>query len=173
MARGWFGERRRHRIAALKGHRRRKGGEDEDLYPELEEAWRRLWVERLEEILCKARISGDLRRAVGATIDALKEGDYELAYELTSVKSLIVGGMDAGSPFREDDEYNRRTLGGSVYGMLDEIHHGLALKINRIPSGAVIVTAEGWYEKEGPRGRYRAHPVLRLIEEERQRISRA
>lgn len=128
-------------------------------------------VKQLNEILENAVVSEPLKNAVKEAIIALEGGDIELAYELTAVKSLITG-AEADSEvyhFREDRQQNRSNLGRSVYALLDSIHHDLALELNKIPSGMMILSADGVREKAGSE---RQHPVITRIQEERAAIQR-
>ena len=128
-------------------------------------------IEQLNEILEKGIISEPLKNAVKETILALEGGDSELAYELSAVKSLVAG--EGADPevyhFRENIEQNRNTLGSSVYALLDFIHHDLAFGLGKIPSGMMILSANGMREKAGAEKR---HPVITRIQEERAAIQR-
>jgi len=129
-------------------------------------------VKQLNEILENAIISEPLKNAVKETIRALEGGDIELAYELTAVKSLICGeGADPEvNHFREDTEQDRSTLGRTVYGILDFIHHDLAFGLGKIPSGMMILYASGGMREKA--GSKKQHPVITRIQEERATIQR-
>lgn len=129
-------------------------------------------IEQLNEILGKAVISEPLKHAVKETILALEGGDSELAYELTAVKSLVAGELNhfpEVNHFREDTEQNEDILGSSVYLLLDFIHHDLALGIGKIPSGMMVLSANGMREKAESE---KQHPVITRIQEERAAIQR-
>ena len=132
---------------------------------------RRETVKQLNKILESAIISEPLKNAVKETILALEEGDTELAFELTAVKSLICGeGADPEvNHFRENTQQNRSTLGRSVYALLDSIHHDLAFELSKIPSGMMILSANGMREKAESE---KQHPVITRIQEERAVIRR-
>ncbi len=123
-------------------------------------------VKQLNKILENAIISEPLKNAVKETIIALEGGDIELAYELTAVKSLVAGeGADPEvNHFRENRQQNKRTLGRSVYALLDSIHHDLAFELTKIPSGMMILSADGMREKAESE---KQHPVITRIQEER------
>jgi len=110
----------------------------------MKDSQRKAMFAKLNHISKNARMSEPLRKTVRATNTALKENNLPLATELTSVKSLIVGTMDSKQPFREDDDFNRKKLGGDdIYVILDKMHHDLARKTNTIPSGMSIFSSEG------------------------------
>jgi len=126
-------------------------------------------VEQLSEILEKAIISEPLKNAVKETILALEGGDTELAFELTAVKSLICG--ERSDPrvnhFRENQLRNEAFFGRSVYALLDSIHRDLAFELSKIPSGTMILSANGMREKAESE---RQHPIITRIQEERNAI---
>lgn len=128
-------------------------------------------LEKLFKILDTATISDQLFEAVKESILAIEKGDIDLAMELTAVKSLICGeGVDPiVYHFREDTEHNRSTLGRSVYMILDSIHHDLAFKLGKIPSGMMILTGDGMRERSKTE---RQHPIVKRIQEERAVIRR-
>lgn len=128
-------------------------------------------VRQLEEVLEKARMNSNLRDTVKETLSALRRGDLHLAYELSSVKSLVVGSLDAPARyhFRENADYNRGVLGRDVYGILDTIHHNIAFRVGQIPSGMAVVTLQGYKTKGKP---VRSHPLVRTMERERAAIRR-
>jgi len=132
---------------------------------------RRETVKQLNKILERAIISEPLKDAVKETIIALEGGNSELAYELTAVKSLVTG--EKADPevhhFRENTQQNRGTLGRSVYALLDTIHHDLAFELSKIPSGMMILSADGMREKAESE---KQHPVITRIQEERAAIWR-
>ena len=126
-------------------------------------------VKQLNKILENAVMSDQLKEAVKESILALEEGGIELAFELTAVKSLICGeGADPETyHFREDTQQNKDTLGRSVYGLLDSIHHDLAIELGKIPSGRMILSANGMREKAESEMQ---HPIITRIQEERAAI---
>jgi len=134
-------------------------------------AQHQLMKRNLRSIQQNAKISPDLKFAVSETIKALDRGDTRLAYELTSVKSYVSGvsGDPKENHFREDTEYNEKKLGQSVYGILDGLHHELAMIVDEIPSGMVVITAEGM--SSGGRVT-RKHPTISLIQKENQVIQK-
>jgi len=124
----------------------------------------------LEKINQKAIISPHLKEAINEIINAINVGDIELAYELSVVKSFVTGGMDHNSNehhFRENHEYNENVLGRSVYGELDSIHFDLAMSLKRMPSGMMILSANGMTKKGEAK---REHPIILLIKSEREAI---
>lgn len=122
----------------------------------------------LNRFLKKGRMSKDLRYAVQELILALRENDLELAYELSAVKSLITGEIGfMGSAFGEDMDYNKKVFGKDLYCYLDFLHYDLALAVDRMPSGAMILTTEGAIKKGRPIVK---HPVIRTMEKEHRMI---
>lgn len=130
-------------------------------------------IKKYEGILKKslkvAIMSEELRNAIKEILQALKKHNWDLSYELTSVKSYISGDInDISSPFREDDEYNKKVLGDSLYTILDLLHHEIAFLIDELPSGTYIITSKGYYTKKAPEKT--SSPTLRLIKEEHEKI---
>ena len=95
----------------------------------------------LKRVSEQSKITPALRRVVNSTITSLQQGNRELASVQTSVKSLITGAML--KPYGEDDDYNRKILGDSVYYLLDVMHHELAFSLGELPSGTMVFTANG------------------------------
>lgn len=129
-------------------------------------------IQSLKRMKKQARVSPDLKEAIDETIKALERGDVELAYELSAVKSLICGGMDVDpkvNHFREDNDYNEKKLGYSVYRELDGIHHDLASDVGRMPSGMTVITSRGIVERKKPT---RRHRTLTLMRKEHEAIRR-
>ena len=128
-------------------------------------------LEKLNRILELAIISDPLQEAVKETILAIEKGDIELAVELTAVKSLICGkGADPEIyHFRENTLQNKAFFGRSVYSFLDSIHHNLAFKLGKMPSGMMILTGDGILERPES---VRNHPIVNRIREERETIRR-
>jgi len=126
------------------------------------------YLKSLEQIKTSAKMSPQLRLAINEIIKAIESGNLELAYELSSVKSSIIGSLEnGGHHFREDAEYNEKVLGEDIYRTLDSLNHDLAFEIDRIPAGMTIFTAEGVQSKERPRIK---HPIIKMIERERKAI---
>ena len=114
-------------------------------------------------------MSDALTKAIIEVKDALAKNDIELAYEVSAVKSYIAGER-AGSEnhFTEETEYNRSVLGGEdIYCLIDSMHHDLAFSIGKMPSGMMIISADGWRDKGQPK---RTSPTLNLMMEEHQEI---
>ena len=115
-------------------------------------------------------MSKPLDDAICATIKALQDGDIELAYELSAVKSLICGcGVDATEHhFFEDTDKNRELLDGkSVYALLDGVHHELAYQAKKMPSGVSVISLGGIKNKEDSTI---DHPVLERMRLEHKHI---
>jgi len=123
-------------------------------------------IQELNEILQKARMSPALRRAIIAIKEAMINHDPELVADLSAVKSFIIFGIDPTNKiqhFQEDAEYNKKVLGTDIYTYLDGLHYKYAFMTDTIPSGMMLVTANGIKE----RGRSkRKHPIIKLMEDE-------
>src|SRR5207249_5094468 len=121
----------------------------------------------------KGKVSPDLAGAIVATRDALKDKNLDLAYELSSVKSFVTGRIDPTDMehhFQEDRDANAKILrGSSVYSELDGLHHDLAWEVDKMPSGMVVMSANGMAEKGQA---MISHPTIRLINQERDVIER-
>jgi len=127
-------------------------------------------ISELNKILSKAKMSPDLREAVEAIKDAMKKGDKELVADLTAVKSFIISGIEPDNKtqhFQEDDEYNEKVLGYSLYDYFDSMHHKYAFMTGTLPSG-MFIFGNGKIEERGPSKR--KHPILKLMDEERNEI---
>jgi len=127
-------------------------------------------ISELNKILSKAKMSPDLREAVEAIKKAMEEGDNELVADLSAVKSFIASRIDISNKFnhfQEDEEYNRKVLGISLYEYLDFLHHKYASMTGTLPSGSTLYIASGKQER-GPSKRN--HPIIKLMEEERNEI---
>jgi len=129
-------------------------------------------VRRLQNLLKKKKMSPDLRRAIKATITALKKKDYELAYELSSVKSLIATKIEGRKlprryHFYEPEAQAKRR--GNVYSVMDTIHHELAYKVQKYPSGMMVVSTGGIFQKGKPKVK---HPIITMMNRERAAIRR-
>lgn len=102
----------------------------------------------LDKMYREAVVSPDLKRALREARDAMKAKDYQLAEEVTAVKSYVVGEIDPSDTrdhFQEDGEENRRLFGGeTVYDILDAMTHELSFYLMSqgrevIPAGAVVI----------------------------------
>ncbi len=133
-------------------------------------------LDTLDDILKRGRISKKLREAVSETARAVRTGDFDLAYQISACKSLVVGELKKekgrDDAFREDGEANERVLGGSVYGLLDGVHFNLSMKVGKLGSGTTVFCG-------GPQGisiqqmeHEGNHPVVRRIKLENRRIAR-
>ena len=128
----------------------------------------------LRKILKKARISHMLYQAIEDTILALQTDNLDLAYQLTVVKSFIIGRLEPQNKehaFQEDPDYNETQFeGNSVYCILDAIHHDIAWKFEQLPSGMMVMSVgpKGAAIKEmKPAG---THPIVKRIKLEQNRI---
>jgi len=107
-------------------------------------------IANLDLILKRAKMSDALKNAVIELKGALKRKDYDMAHELSAVKSLIATSGKENA-FIENDKYNEKTIGDSLYGYLDALHHKITFNLMRkgrkdvIASGAMIIggTPEG------------------------------
>jgi len=127
-------------------------------------------TKELDKILSKAKMSPDLRKAVDATKEAMEQGDKELVADLSAVKSFIVSPIDISDKvnhFQEDDEYNEKVLGYSLYDYFDSMHHKYAFMTGTLPSG-MLVFGDGKIRERAPSKR--KHPIIKLMEEERKAI---
>ena len=125
----------------------------------------------LNIILNKARINKNLRTAVLEARKAIDKDDIELAADLTAVKSYVTGEIDPKDKrnrFQEDDDYNQKVLGYSVYNNLDGLHHDLAWASGTIPSGMMIGTSGGMLHGRGKSRK--KHPVIKMMEKEEKEI---
>jgi len=120
----------------------------------------------LDEILKKAKMSPKLREAIESIKEAIESKDYELVADLSAVKSFIASPIDISDKFnyfQEDEEYNRKVLGVSLYEYLDFLHHKYASMTGTLPSGSVIYTANGKQERGASK---RKHRIIKLMEKE-------
>lgn len=121
-------------------------------------------LEILDRILEQGKINAGLKEAVVAIIEAVKQDNILLVSELSSVKSLVSGSMKSKSkeyPFREDHDYNQKNLGDSVYSLLDTIHHEYSFKLDRLPSGMMVISSDGIQHAEHTNNS--DHPVVKKI----------
>lgn len=126
-------------------------------------------VTEINRILKKGKTSPMLRQALIAIVGALNQGNLKLAYQLSACKSFITGVLnpkDKVHAFQENNAYNEKTLGRDVYSILDGIHHYLAMDVNQIPSGMMIMSAGGSAEMH-IKG---THPIIKRILSERRAI---
>jgi len=124
----------------------------------------------LNKILDKGKMNDTLRNAIIEVKEALANNDLELAYEVSAVKSYIASsGKDLPSyyHFIEDWKSNEEALGSSIYSLLDSMHHDLAFALNKMPSGMMVVSFNGWRSKGPPT---RESPTLTLITLEHEEI---
>lgn len=102
-------------------------------------------LKRLNEILEKGKISYQLSEAVVSIIKAIEQDKFLLATDLSSVKSLVGGSMkqnhDETYPYREDNDYNEKHLGNSVYSILDGIHFAYSMRSDKMPSGMMLISS--------------------------------
>jgi hypothetical protein len=125
----------------------------------------------LARILKKGIMNPLLRVALTDSLDALKAGDLNLAYQLTACKSYISGVLnpkDNRHAFQEDSEANVKTLGEDIYSLVDNLHHDIAFAINAMPSGMMVMSNKGVesMKSSGP------HHVVVAMREEQARIIR-
>jgi hypothetical protein len=127
-------------------------------------------LKTLDKILKKASMTPDLKKAVGEIKTALNRNQIAKASELSTVKSFIMGTLDTGkSHFGEDRKYNVKILGRDVYGLLDNINFDLSMASGTMPSGMMVITAEGvksrepWYFKS---------PTMLKIKAEREEMKK-
>jgi len=127
----------------------------------------RFTISELNKILSKAKMSPDLREAVEAIKEAMEKGDKELVADLTAVKSFISGIEPDNKThhFQEDEEYNEKVLGFSLYEYLDALDHKYAVLTDMLPSGSMAFESGGIVEQRGPSKR--KHRIIKLMEEER------
>lgn len=135
----------------------------------------RINVDVLPEILEKAVISEPLRFAVEEMVRALMNEDLNLAYQLSSVKSLICGAMKEGdekSHFRENHKHNEHLLGRSVYSLLDTLHFEISMSEGKIPSGMSIMSVDsnGVSHVQSKPMSVENHPTLERMRYERKMI---
>ena len=125
-------------------------------------------LKRLNEILEKGKISYQLSEAVVSIIKAIEQDKFLLATDLSSVKSLVGGSMkqnhDETYPYREDNDYNEKHLGNSVYSILDGIHFAYSVKSDKLPSGMTIFSSGG--VTHGGKITELEHPVVKKINAE-------
>ena len=131
-------------------------------------------LETLNRINKKGKITEDLFVVIESIIDAIKHDNVSLVSDLSSVKSLISGGMNANPtqyPFREDKKYNEKVLGEDVYVTLDVLHHDYAMKTGSIPSGMLLIEsgkiAKTYHNTKKTENK--EHPIVKKINAEFQK----
>jgi hypothetical protein len=134
-------------------------------------------VRMLTNVLKKGKMSPDLRKAVEAIITAFKNGNLDLATELTAVKSLISGisSKDPSYPFNEDSNYNQKVLGEDIYSILGKMHFDLSLRSGKMPSGFTVLESRGIGNTPEVIERERSnieHPTITKINAELERLRR-
>lgn len=110
------------------------------------ESQKAMFAKRLTSMSKNGKMSEPLRETINETQKALRNNDYRLASELTSVKSLIAGKMNlppTDYPYREDEKFNEKKLGSSIYIELGGMHVDLAIKTNTMPSGMSVISKRG------------------------------
>jgi hypothetical protein len=133
-------------------------------------------ITTLKLILKSGVMSPMLKQAVEAIIKALHDKDLHLAYQLSVVKSFVCGILDPKDKFhafQEDSVANEKTFGegNDIYSLLDSIHFSLAMKVDKMPSGMMIMAGT-------PKGNLNvtemksvgSHPIIKRIKQERTAI---
>lgn len=121
----------------------------------------------LNRILEKGKINENLYVAVNAMNQAVTKDNTQLVCELSSVKSLVSGSLNPKSkeyPYKEDHDYNQKHLGDSVYSLLDSIHFEYSMKIDRLPSGMMLLSSDGIQHADHTDNS--DHPVVKQINAE-------
>jgi hypothetical protein len=138
------------------------------------------WTKNLVKARNKGKINPCLDKALEAIIKALMKQDWDLACQLTAVKSHISDVIDpkSGYSFQENHRANEKTLGTSLYSMLDGMHHTLAFSLDEIPSGMMVMgTTRVPLSKRTRifikdfRSKNINHPVIKQIRLEQQKSS--
>lgn len=126
---------------------------------------------QMRRVLKTKKMSPDLRKAINATITALKKGDIALAADLSAVKSFIAT-RTKGEKWstRQNHFYEYPSRGKSVYHHMDTIHHQLAFASGTMPSGLVEVSLTGVRSRAKPT---RKHAIIKLMEQESAAIRRS
>jgi hypothetical protein len=99
------------------------------------------WIKDLVKARNRGKINPWLDKALEAIIKALVEQDWDLACQLTAVKSHISGVLDpkSGYSFQENHRANEKILGTSLYCMLDGMHFSLSMVLDEMPSGMMVM----------------------------------
>jgi len=124
-------------------------------------------IKELDEILEKGKINANLRFAVEEIKKALVESNFELAGNLSAVKSYVSGRLDVPY-FGEDNDYNEKALGSSVYSKLDGLAFELAMGLDTIPPGTTIFHEGGGVEER--KIAKNIHPVIKMMQAEQDSI---
>jgi len=122
--------------------------------------------DELDKILSKAKMSPKLREAIESIKEAIEKNDDELVADLSVVKSFIISVIDPSdksSHFQEEEKYNRKVLGTSLYEYLDGLNYKYANITGTLPSGMIVYTYKGKQERGASK---RKHPIIKLIEKE-------
>ena len=82
-------------------------------------------INNLKKLLARGKMSPKLKTATQKLIVALKKGNRTQINELSYLHQHISGSMSAREyPYREDDDYNKKVVGTTVYYEFDMIWHG-------------------------------------------------
>ena len=128
-------------------------------------------ISELDEILSKAKMSPDLRKAVEAIKEAIEKRDKDLVADLTAVKSVIISEIDPDDKthhFQEDEEYNKEVLGFSLYEYFDSLNFEYTYKKRKMIPAGMIIFENGKIKQRSPSKIN--HPIIKLMEEERKAI---
>lgn len=131
---------------------------------------KRSLITTLNKILSKGVMSPKLKEAVEAILEAVKAGDIKLATNLSAVKSYITGVLDPKDKthaFQEEQYINEKTLGNSIYCLMDGINFQLAMSIKEMPAGMMLVSANKPVEEFKIKG---THPIIKCILKEQKAI---
>ena len=127
------------------------------------------WIEKLNKLLISAIMSTYLAEAVIATRDALEQGDLNLAFEISGVKSYIVWDENVDvknckrQHFREQIDCESED---SVYWLIDSLNKMLSFEVDRVPAG-MIWFGGGKMAMSTPRLN---HPIINLMKAEHKRM---
>jgi hypothetical protein len=130
------------------------------------------WIRDLTKIATKGVISPRLFEAITEITVALKARNWELAYQLTAVKSYICGVVnpkDKKNAFQEDHDANEKMFKASVYMILDFMHHDIAFAMDELPSGAMVMSGNGRVQEMKSKG---IHPIVRRMKYEHRVIQK-
>ena len=133
------------------------------------------WLLDLQKIQAKALISPKLGEAVSEIQKAIEAKNWELAYQLTAVKSHVCSSLDVEKKyaFREDREANNKTLKASVYSILDCMHYDIAFSSGETPSGRMIVGRRATGQLVMAQMQMKGiHPIVRRMQLESRRTRR-
>ena len=132
-------------------------------------------VTTLKLILKKGIMSPRLKEAVEAILKAINDKNPPLAYQLSVVKSFITGTLnpkDKVHAFQEDQDANEKSLGESIYSLLDGVHFRLSMAVDSMPSGMMILSSskDGKTMKTEEMKSVGSHPIIRRIKAERKAL---